>query len=167
MFDWTKTNIPKPQNLAECEESGKLYSRLWVVPSFMYKYTSGNFPSIFIYLIPFYQQRHDFYQWLVCSAFKSHLGYWFVLCFSIFFIYLFLIFIPSVDRSLLYILFMNFFSHFLSLRLQQSICCFVSVGLLLPMKHTGYITFGSLNLIKYVLCFYVVASRSPSISETK
>lgn len=112
MFDWTKTNIPKPQNLAECEESGKLYSRLWVVPSFMYKYTSGNFPSIFIYLIPFYQQRHDFYQWLVCSAFKSHLGYWFVLCFSIFFIYLFLIFIPSVDRSLLYILYMNFFPIF-------------------------------------------------------
>lgn len=132
----------------------------------MYKYTSGNFPSIFIYLIAFHQQRHDFYQWLVCSAFKSRLGYGFVLCFSIFFIYLFLIFIPSVDRTLLYILYMTF-SPFLSLRLQQSICCYVSVSLLLPMKHTGYITFGSLNLIKYVLCFYVVASRNPSISESK
>lgn len=114
MFDWTKTNIPKPQNLAECEESGKLYSRLWVVPSFMYKYTSGNFPSIFIYLIAFNQQRHDFYQWLVCSAFKSRLGYGFVLCFSIFFIYLFLIFIPSVDRTLLYILYMTFSPFFVS-----------------------------------------------------
>lgn len=166
MFDWTKTNIPKPQNLAECEESGKLYSRLWVVPSFMYKYTSGNFPSIFIYLIAFHQQRHDFYQWLVCSDFKSHLGYVFVLCFSIFsYICFWFLFLVLIEHY--FIFYTWLFSHFLSLRLQQSICCFVSMSLLLPMKHTGYITFGSLNLIKYVLCFYVVASRNPSISESK
>lgn len=148
---------------------------MWGVWETIFKIMSSSQFHVYIYFwkFPFYLLLFNRFspaktwlcQWLVCSAFKSLLGYRYVLFLNffhiIFFLFLFLVLIEHY--SLIY----DLFSHFSSLRLQQSIFCYVSVGLLLPIKHTGYITFDSLNLIKYVLCFYVVASRNTSISESK